>query len=120
MQIFKQIVEWNKARNNLEFDAINESAMLEEEWREFHEADFIDEQVDALADIIVVAAGGLFKLGYDPEKVMQEVVNHISSRKQNQIQKKQWEESGADGKWLKDKEQLVHTIYQPNFDSCKI
>jgi len=38
------------------------------------------ELVDAFADIIVFSTGALLKLGYDPEKVMNEVIKEINSR----------------------------------------
>ena len=120
MTVFERIVEWNKDRNNLTFDSMKEFDMLLEELEEFGEATTDEDMVDALCDLIVVATGGLFKLGYDPEKCMDEVIKHISSRKQDPQQKEVWDKWGASGKWQKQKDQDPSTLYEPNYERCKI
>jgi len=123
MTAFDKIIKWNESRNNVNFDVISEYQMLNEELTEFltaHNEENEHEMVDALCDIIVVATGGLYKLGYDPNKAMDEVIKHISSREQDPIQKQQWEENGAEGKWLKRKAQDKTQMYQQDFESCKL
>jgi len=44
-------------------------------------------------------------MGYDVDGVMNEVVKEISSRNQCPKQKEDWDKNGANGKWLKDKNQ---------------
>ena len=64
-----------------------------------------EEIVDAFADIIVFATGAIAKLGYDPEKVMDEVLKEIESRTGKMI----------DGKFVKDPSPKM---YKANFSKC--
>lgn len=121
MTLFEKIIEWNKSRNNTEFNCISEYQMLSEELTELltaHNEEDEHEMVDALCDLIVVATGALWKLGYNPDLALEECIKHISSREQDPIQKAQWEENGAEGKWLKNK--LQGSIYIPNYQSAKL
>jgi len=65
-----------------------------------------EEIVDAFADIIVFATGSIVKLGYDPEKVMDEVLKEIESRTGKMI----------DGKFVKD---LNVEMYKAKLEKCK-
>lgn len=65
----------------------------------------VEDVVDSWADIIVYATGALLKLGYDPEKVMLEVLKAISSRTGQII----------DGKFVKD---LDAVRYEPDYSTC--
>lgn len=122
MKICKGIVQWNKDRGLTEFSKVAEWRMLKEELDEFQEAATDDEMVDALADIIVVATGALFKLGYDPTLVMKETLKEINSRKQDPEQKKRWESSSErpKEKWKKDVNQDPSTLYTANYKLCKL
>lgn len=60
--------------------------------------------VDAWADIVVYAIGGIMKLGYEPECVLEEVVKEINSRVGKIV----------DGKFVKSE-----TKYKANFKRCK-
>jgi hypothetical protein len=51
---------------------------------------------------------------------MDEVIKHISSLKQDPQQKKVWDKWGASGKWLKDKKQDPSTLYEPDYERCKL
>lgn len=81
--MINRIVEWNKARQlhmtpfswEKEFSFIAEE--LAEGLRDSHEHD----KIDAMADMVVFAIGAMFKRGYDPEIVMDEVLKEIESRK---------------------------------------
>ena len=61
----QEVQEWNETRDNLDYNCIREVGMLKEELVELEDA-WTDEdivaQADALADLLVVATGGLYKL----------------------------------------------------------
>lgn len=60
-----EVCMWNEERDNLRYTSSLEYAMLDEEVSEFMEAALIEDKVgqaDALADVAVVAIGGLYKL----------------------------------------------------------
>ena len=143
----RKIYNWNMARGNFEsgFNYENEFLMLQEELLEFgglerrtnifsrfikyitvrlrlkHIGATEHDKVDALADIIVVATGSIYKLGYDADLVMEEVIREISSRQQDPIQARLWSERGINGeKWMKDKNQDPKTIKKARFDRCKL
>ena len=79
--IFNSIVRWNKDRGIPKvFNLQAEYDMLSEELSELKTAPDEELQVDALADIVVVAIGALWKLGYDPTIVMEETLKEINSR----------------------------------------
>jgi predicted HAD superfamily Cof-like phosphohydrolase len=65
-----------------------------------------EEIVDAFADIIVFATGSIAKLGYNPEKVMDEVLKEIESRTGKMI----------DGKFVKDPNP---EMYKADFSKAK-
>lgn len=118
--MYNAIVEWNKNRNNTEFVRTNEFAMLHEELMELMSATNDHEEVDALCDLIVIATGAIWKLGYDPELSMIETLREINSRKQDPIQKAMWKAKGISGKWLKHKEQDPSTLYKADYDKAKL
>ncbi len=131
MNVFKNIVEWNEERGLIEkgFDHKKEASFIVEELlestgeynsfnvRERASAiaeDIIadttptDEEIlDSWADIIVFAIGAIKKKGYDPEKVMHEVCEEISSRTGELV----------DGKFVRDPKAV---LYQADFSKCKI
>lgn len=79
------------------------------------------EVVDAIADIIVFSINQLELMGYDANKVMNETIKEISSRKQDPVQQEIWFKSGFDGtKWQKDLSQDINTLYKANYQGCKI
>ena len=75
--------------------------------------------VDTIKDIKVFCINETELMGYDDVKTDSEVFKHINCRKQNPIQKEQWEKFGAYGKWQKWSEQPIDEIYEPNYASCK-
>lgn len=113
ISLLKRIVQWNKDRKIPHvFDHEAEYGMLQEELDEFDDAAFNQDIigiVDSLADLIVVATGSIWKLGYDPDEVMEETLKEIESR------------GGAintkTGKWEK---QLSGNEYKADYGSCKI
>lgn len=122
MEVFNEIIEWNKSRNNVEFNCVNEYQMLSEELTEFltaYNEEIEEDMIDALCDIIVVATGAIHKLGYDPELSMIETIKEISSRQQDPQQKEIWNNWGASGKWEKNKEQDESTLYKANYLEAK-
>jgi len=130
MSILKKIVDWNNERGLIErgFNHKNEISFIIEELLEstgkydsitareesIRIAETItnnedvnkEEIVDAFADIIVFATGAIAKVGYDPDKVMNEVFKEIDSRKGKMI----------DGKFVKD---LDVEMYKSDFSICK-
>lgn len=107
MNALQGIVAFNKERNLTKFDPANEHRMLMSELEELVTAMLQNDEyetIDALCDIIVVATGGVHKLGYDPEAALSETVKEIRSRK------------GAvdtrTGKWEKDRFQDPTTLHK--------
>lgn len=114
MDALQGIVAFNEERNLKNFDPANEQRMLLSEFEELVTAllkDDLYETVDALCDIIVVAAGGLHKLGYDPEAAVKETVKEIRSRK--------GEVDPTTGKWEKDRLQDQDTMYKAAYTNRK-
>lgn len=130
MNIFEKIVQFNEERGLIEkgFNHTKETSFIIEELLESTGAyDSIsareeaeryasemtgghisddETRVDAFADIVVYALGAITKLGYNPEKVMAEVVREISSRTGKLV----------DGKFVKD---LDAETYTADFSVCK-
>ena len=110
MTPLQNIVKFNEERNLTQFNLDTEIKMLLEELNEFVEASQVEdtnEMVDALCDIIVVATGALYKLGYDPTLALQETTKEILSR-QGTIN----EETG---KWEKNSNQDPTTLYKAQY-----
>ena len=107
--IFDKIIQWNKDKNiPKQFDIDAEAKMLTEEHLEMLDAKSEYQLVDALADYIVVATGTMWKMGYDPNLVMEEVLKEINSRggSFNPIK----------GKWEKI---ITGEEYAANYQSCR-
>jgi len=131
MNLFKNIVNWNEERGLIEkgFNHKKEASFIIEELLEstgeydsfnvrdkasefaeeiIADTNATDEDVlDSWADIIVFAVGAIAKKGYDPEKVMDEVYEEISSRTGEFV----------DGKFVRDPNAV---LYKANFSKCKI
>ena len=68
--VIGNVCSWNLDRDNIEYNKTREAWMLQEELDEYMEAISEVDEADALADIIFVAIGSLFKLaGADTQKV---------------------------------------------------
>ena len=126
--ILGKIVDWNKERklNEQPFKLKEEISFIIEELLEstgeyksidarskalelvktFKDNDNDEEIIDAFGDIIVFATGTILKLGYDPDKVMEEIFKEIDSRKGKII----------DGKFVKDP---LIMPYKADFKKCK-
>ncbi len=131
MSIFKKIIEWNRTRGllDLEFNHTKQVSFITEELlestgnynsinaREKAEEIAVDitkssnpnheTMIDAFADIIVFATGAMGSLGYDPDKVMDEVYKEINSRTGTLV----------DGKFVKD---LHAERYCADLTGCKL
>ena len=110
MSPFTEILEFNLKRRLIEngFDKVKEASFITEEITELLRANTDEDEIDALADIIVFAVGAMYKKGYDAQKCLNEVCKHINS------------ETGGyydDGikKYIKGER-----TYSPDFASCKI
>ena len=101
---------YNQERGLIErgFNPLTELHMLKEELHEFEVGSTEEEYIDALADVIVLATGAMFKLGYRPNCVMNEVVREIMSRTGSI--------NPTTGKWEKDENQ---NGYKADFKKCK-
>lgn len=116
MTNFERIKEWSDERLITQNtpDRNGFVSMIVEELGEFIEAgDDIDGRIDAMADIIVFAYGEIAKYGYNGDKVMDEVIQEISSR------------TGAYNpetkKWQKDKSPEAQAKwYAADFTKCKL
>ena len=112
MSSLSDIVDWNISRNLNTYKPETEMILIHREYEEFLSSILNDrDPVDDLCDLIVVAAGALHKLGYDPDKAMNETYKEISSRK--------GEISTNTGKWEKDTTQDPSTLYKANYALCK-
>lgn len=81
MTITDRVINFNKERCiPQKFVTQSEFWMLREELDELDKAFSPDEQVDALCDIIVLAIGGMWKLGYDYHIAMDETLLEIEDR----------------------------------------
>ena len=72
INLINRICDWNAARYEQDFNHNLAFRLLNEELNEFMSASQqINrvEQVDALVDIIYVAIGALWKLGFNPEQI---------------------------------------------------
>ena len=110
MNPLQGIVKFNQERNLVKFNGIAEYNMLMEELQEFLLAVSDNneyEKVDALCDLIVIAAGAIHKLGYDPEESLVETVLEITSRNGSLNE--------TTGKWEKDLNQDPKTLYKANY-----
>ena len=119
------IMKLNQERYGTTFDFDGALDKLKEELQEFIEASETQDeygQVDALADIIVIAAGELVKLGYNPELTLKQTVKEITSRKQYPAQAKRWaiNDKQPGEKWLKNLDQPESTLYIANYSTCKL
>lgn len=76
--------------------------------------------IDSIQDIKVFANNETTLKGYDNVKCEAEVLKHISCRKQDPLQKAEWEKNGASGKWLKDPNQDPSELYEPDYEKCKL
>ena len=80
-----EIMRLNQERYGTTFDFPKALEKLNEELEEFEDG-FVKadthEMIDALADLIVIAAGEMVKLGFNPELCLKQTVKEISSREQ--------------------------------------
>lgn len=76
--------------------------------------------VDAIKDIKVFTTNEVELMKYCDLKTDEEVFKEINSRIQDPLQKLQWEEVGAFGKWQKDKNQDKSTLYTADYSKCRL
>ena len=120
-----EIMRLNQERYGTTFDFPKALEKLNEELEEFEEG-FVKadthEMIDALADLIVIAAGEMVKLGFNPELCLKQTVKEISSREQDPVQAASWaagkKELGE--KWLKDPKQDPSTLYTADYSTCRL
>ena len=78
------------------------------------------ETLDAIQDIQVFCINETELMGYDNIKCNNEVFKHIDCRVQDPIQMEEWKEKGAYGKWKKYELQDESTLYEPQYEECKL
>jgi len=80
--LFKRIFQWNRHRDNLDYDLLHELHMLNEEFTELSESDSEANELKELADIIFVAVGAMTKkVGYKrAEAIMDAVCMHNEAK----------------------------------------
>ena len=119
-----EIMRLNQERYGTSFNFPKALEKLNEELEEFEDgfekAD-THEMIDALADLIVIAAGEMVKLGFNPELCLKQTVKEITCREQDPEQAIAWaagkKELGE--KWLKDPKQDPSTIYTADYSTCR-
>ena len=119
-----EIMRLNQERYGTSFNFPKALEKLNEELEEFEDGfDRADthEMIDALADLIVIAAGEMVKLGFNPELCLKQTVKEITCREQDPEQAIAWaagkKELGE--KWLKDPKQDPSTIYTADYSTCR-
>lgn len=99
MQILNEIMDWNEDRNNLVYSCVREGVMIQEEVDELGDAyrnGTIVDEADALADIIFVAVGSLFKLCEGDRQKVQDILMVVTAANNLKTQAKD-----VDGKIVK-------------------
>ena len=120
-----EIMRLNQERYGTSFDFPKAMEKLNEELDEFEEgfakAD-THEMVDALADLIVIAAGEMVKLGFNPELCLKQTVKEIACREQDPAQAIAWAKGNKElgEKWLKNSNQDPSTIYSADYSTCRL
>ena len=119
------IMKLNQDRYGTTFDFPKAMEKLNEELEEFDEAFAkadTHEMIHALADLIVIAAGEMVKLGFNPELCLKQTVKEISSREQSPEQLLSWQagEKQLGDKWLKNPKQDPSTLYSADYSTCKL
>ena len=78
--MFKELKEWREERG-LQHKVGNIAGNIAEELTELLRANSVEEEIDALCDMIVFSVNAIEAKGYNAEICMQEVIKEISSRK---------------------------------------
>ena len=76
--------------------------------------------LDSIKDIKVFGINEVELMGYDDLATDKEVFKHIDCRVQDPIQAEEWKEKGAFGKWRKYELQDESTLYEPQYEECKL
>ena len=86
-----EVAMWNEERDNLRYSPSLEYSMLDEELAEYLEAGITGDEIgqaDALADIAVVAIGGLFKLCKGDLEAMHLILTAVTAANNTKANKK--------------------------------
>ena len=81
---------------------------------------YMEDIIDAIQDIQVFCINETELMGYDNIKCNDEVFNVIDSREQDPIQKAEWLKNGAVGKWKKNEQQKKWSLYEADYECCKL
>ncbi len=112
MTALDRVVVWNARRNLNTFKPSTSMTLLHREYEELLRH-LLEGQptIDDWCDLIVVAAGAIYQQGYNPELAMMETVKEINSR-QGTI-------DPTTGKWEKQKDQPLETLYTADYNLAK-
>ena len=112
MTALDRVVVWNARRNLTTFNPSTAVTLLHREYEELLRH-LLEGQptVDDFCDLIVVCAGAIYQQGYNPELAMLETLKEISSR-QGSI-------DPTTGKWEKQKDQPLETLYKADYSKCR-
>lgn len=113
----QEVQSWNEIRDNLHYSPLLEGMMLQEEVEEFGNA-FRDNdivgQADALADILVVATGSLYKLvGGDIQK-FEDIMLAVTAANNTKSDKKNEQGKITKPKDFQSPEPMIRRILNAN------
>ena len=110
MNIFESLNVWREERG-LQKQIGNVAGNICEELTEYLRATTVEDEIDALCDMMVFAINAIEAKGYDAEICMQEVIKGISSRK--------GDFNPELNKWQKFKTPEAMALwYNPNFNKA--
>lgn len=78
-----------------------------------------EDTLDAIQDIQVFSINETELMGYDNVRCNQEVFSEINSRLQDPEQVIEWKTTKSKGKWKKDLQQDVNTLYKADYSKAK-
>ncbi len=108
--MFERLEEWRRERG-LQKQIGNVAGNICEELTEYLRATTVEDEIDALCDMIVFAVNAIEAKGYDAEICMDEVITSISSRK--------GDFDPALNKWVKKKTPEAMALwYNPSFNKA--
>ena len=79
-----------------------------------------EDTLDAIQDIQVFSINETELMGYDNVRCNQEVFSEINSRLQDPEQVIEWKTTKSKGKWKKDLQQDVNTLYKADYSKAKL
>ena len=123
IDFIEEVANWNEVRSNTGYVSSLEYAMLDEELEEFMEAGISGDKVgqaDALADILVVAAGGLYKLcGGSVGKVQDILLAVTAANNTKSSQKNEYGKITKPDDFV-GPEDMIRDLLDPDIEECMV